>query len=64
MKTLLLALIITSGAFALSTDNRATECDMIITMFYFSIEEEMPITDAQLSDGIDACKYIEQHKEL
>lgn len=64
MKTLLLALAITSGAFAMTTDNREMECNMIITMFYYSIEEERPITDAQLSDGIDACKHIEEHQEF
>jgi hypothetical protein len=33
-------------------------------MFYFSIEQERPITDAQLTTAIDACKYIERHKEF
>jgi len=64
MKTLLLALAISSGAFAMTTNNTEMECNMIITMFYYSIEEERPITDTQLSEGIHACKHIEEHKEF
>ncbi len=68
MKALLLALVITTGIFATTDSNyinsKETECNMVITMFYISLELDGPITDAQLAVGIDACKDIERHDEF
>lgn len=64
MKALLLTLFITIGAFAATTQNKEMECNIIITMFYFSIEQENPITGTELTAAINACKYVEQHKEF
>ena len=68
IKALLLALVITTGTFATTDSNyinsKEIECNMIIRMFYFSLELDGPITDEQLAVGIDACKDIERHKEF
>jgi len=64
MKRFLLTLAITSDAFIMDTDNTEIECNMIITMFYFSIEEKRPITDAQLFEGIEACTTLNNIRNL
>lgn len=60
MKTLLFALLLTASLYAdTTTEPNKTpllmECEMILEMFNFSIDQENPVTKEQVIGVIEAC---------
>ena len=76
MKTLLITLLLSASLFAETTTEpnktpSLMECEMILEMFNFSIDQGNPVTKEQVVGVIEACngqvkhqKTVETMKEL
>ena len=67
MKTLLFTLLLAVPLFATSAaePNKTPslmECEMIIEMFNFSIDQGNPVTKEQVKGVISACDGLEKHQ--
>ena len=68
MKTLLITLLLSASLFAVTTaePNKTPslmECEMIIEMFNFSIDQGNPVTKEQILGVIEACNGQVKHKK-
>ena len=70
MKILLFALLLTASLYAdTTTEPNKTpslmECEMILEMFNFSIEQDNPVTKEQVIGVIEACDgQVKYHKRV
>ncbi len=68
MKTLLFTLLLAVPLFAVPAEEpnktpSLMECEMIIEMFNFSIEQGNPVTKEQIEGVIDACDGQAKHQK-
>jgi len=69
MKILLITLLLSASLYAATTEPNKTpslmECEMIIEMFNFSIEQGNPVTKEQVVGVIEACDgQVKHHKTV
>ncbi len=66
MKKLLTTLLLSVSLYATTTEPNKTpslmECEMIIEMFNFGIEQGNPVTKEQVSGVIEACEGQIKHQ--
>ncbi len=66
MKTLLITLLLSVSLYAANTEQNKTpslmECEMIIEMFNFGIEQGNPVTKKQVVGVIEACEGQTKHQ--
>jgi hypothetical protein len=67
MKTLLITLLLSASLYAATTEPNKTpslmECEMIIEMFNFGIEQGNPVTKEQVIGVIEACDGQTKHQK-
>jgi hypothetical protein len=68
MKTLLITLLLSASLFVVTTaeTNKTPslmECEMIIEMFNFSIDQNNPVTKEQVIGVIEACNGQVKHQK-
>ena len=69
MKNLLITLLLSSSLFAETTTEpnktpSLMECEMIIEMFNFSIDQGNPVTKEQVVGVIEACNGQVKHQKI
>ena len=68
MKTLLITLLLSASLYAATTTEpnktpSLMECEMIIEMFNFSIDQGDPLTKEQINGVIEACDGQAKHQK-
>ena len=67
MKALLATLLLSASLYAANTEPNKTpslmECEMIIEMFNFGIEQGNPVTKEQIVGVIEACDGQVKHQD-
>ncbi len=68
MKTLLITLLLSTSLFAVTTTETnktptLMECEMILEMYNFSIEQGNPVTKEQVIGVIEACDGQVKHQK-
>ncbi len=63
MKTLLFTLLLSAPLFASTTTPPLMECEMVLEMFRFSVDQGNPVTKEQVVGAIEACDGLEKHQQ-
>ncbi len=63
MKTLLFTLLLLAPLFSSNTTPPLMECEMVLEMFKFSVEQGNTITKEQVEGVISACDGLAKHQQ-